>query len=167
VSASDNLVSLHKHEEELRGKSLDEIGANGDLTDHWELVAEAMNVIFAFTHDHVHHSDNELTLQYLGIRLFNACGASIKLALSGYYQKAFDQLRDVIETYFLVDYLTTTPSEIAVWKDADKKARIAHFGPGSIRNALDKRDGYTTGGRKQIYDLISEYASHASYPTPE
>ena len=160
-------MSLHKHEEELRGKSLDEIGANGDLTDHWELVAEAMNVIFAFTHDHVHHSDNELTLQYLGIRLFNACGASIKLALSGYYQKAFDQLRDVIETYFLVDYLTTTPSEIAVWKDADKKARIAHFGPGSIRNALDKRDGYTTGGRKQIYDLISEYASHASYPTPE
>jgi hypothetical protein len=29
------------------------------------------------------------------IRLFNAAGASIKLALSGYYQKAFDQVRDV------------------------------------------------------------------------
>lgn len=138
--------------------------ANGELADHWELVAEAMNVIYAFTHDHVHQSDNELTLQYLGIRLFNACGASIKLALSGYYQKAFDQLRDIIETYFLVDYLTSTPSEIAVWKAADKKKRIAHFGPGAIRKALDKRDGYTTGGRKEIYDLISEYASHASYP---
>ncbi len=164
MSASDNLKSMHKREEELRSKSLDEIRANGDLTDHWELVAEAMNVIYAFTHDHAHHSDNELTLQYLGVRLFNACGASIKLALSGYYQKAFDQLRDIIETYFLVDYLSTTPLEIAVWKAADKKMRIAHFGPGAIRNALDKRDGYTTGGRKQIYDLISEYASHASYP---
>jgi hypothetical protein len=164
VSANDNLISLHKHEEELRSKSIEEIKANSDLSDHWELIAEAMNLIYAFTHDHVHHSDNELTLQYLGIRLLNACGASIKLALSGYYQKAFDQLRDIIETYFLVDYLTTTPSEIAVWKAAGKKQRIAQFGPGAIRNALDKRDGYNTGGRKKIYDLISEYASHASYP---
>jgi hypothetical protein len=27
-----------------------------------------------------------------------------------------------------------------------------------------KRDGYTSGERKKIYDLISELASHASYP---
>ena len=26
------------------------------------------------------------------------------------------------------------------------------------------RDGYTSGERKRIYDLISELASHASYP---
>ena len=39
-------------------------------------MAEAMNAIYAFTHDHEHGSDNELTLQYLGIRLFNAAGAS-------------------------------------------------------------------------------------------
>jgi hypothetical protein len=32
--------------------------------------------------------------------------------LSGYYQKAFDQLRDVIETYFFVDYLSTYPKKI-------------------------------------------------------
>jgi hypothetical protein len=38
------------------------------------------------------------------------------------------------------------------------------FRPGIIRTALDKRDGYTSGQRKKIYDLISEYASHASYP---
>jgi len=53
-----------------------------------------MNAIWAFTHDHLHGSENELTLQYLGIRLFNAAGASIKLALSGYYQKAFGTRRD-------------------------------------------------------------------------
>jgi hypothetical protein len=33
-----------------------------------------------------------------------------------------------------------------------------------IRNALDARDGYTSGARKKIYDLISESAAHASYP---
>jgi hypothetical protein len=88
---------------------------------------------------------------------------SVKLALSGYYQKAFDQLRDVIETYFLVDYLSTYPEKIDQWKRADKKKRISHYGPAFIRNALDKRDGYTSGERKRIYDLISEHASHASY----
>ncbi len=164
MAAIDNLTSLHKHEEELRAQSLAEIQAKADLSDHWTLIAEAMNAIYAFTHDHVHGSENELTLQYLGIRLFNAAGASIKLAMSGYYQKAFDQLRDVIETYFLVDYLSTYPEKIAEWKAADKKKRIADFGPGKIRNALDARDGYSSGERKKIYDLISEYASHASYP---
>jgi hypothetical protein len=127
-------------------------------------VAEAMNAIYAFSHDHVHGSGDELTLQYLGIRLFNAAGASIKLALSGYYQKAFGQIRDMIETYFLVDYLSTYPEKIDEWRRADKKKRMSNFGPGFIRNELDKRDGYTSGERKRIYDLLSEAASHASYP---
>src|SRR6267378_2838316 len=154
--ATDNLTSLHRHEEELRERSLAAIKADAALSDHWNLVAEAMNAIYAFTHDHDHGSENELVLQYLGIRLFNAAGASVKLALSGYYQRAFDQVRDVIETYFLVDYLSTHPEKIDEWKRADKKKRISHFGPGFIRNALDKRDGYTSGKRKEIYDLISE-----------
>ena len=101
---TDNLNSLHTHEEELHAKSLAIIKADAKLSDHWTVVSEAMNVIYAFSHDHLHQSDNELTLQYLGIRLFNAAGASIRLALSGYYQKAFDQVRDILETYFLVDY---------------------------------------------------------------
>jgi hypothetical protein len=164
MTATDNLTSLHSHEEELRATSLAAINADAALSDHWNLVAEAMNAIYAFTHDHVHGSENELTLQYLGIRLFNAAGASVKLALSGYYQKAFHQVRDLIETYFLVDYLSTYPEKIDEWRRADKKTRIAQFGPGFIRNALDKRAGHTSGERKRIYDLISELASHPSYP---
>jgi hypothetical protein len=93
-------------------------------------------------HDHPHGSEDELTLQYLGIRLFNAAGASVKLALSGYYQKAFDQVRDVIETYFLVDYLSTYPDEIDEWKRADRKKLTWYFSPARIRNELDKRDRY-------------------------
>src|SRR5271156_4468220 len=141
MAETDNLTSLHKHEEELRGRSLAAI-ADAALSDHWNLVGEAMNTIYAFTHDHAHGSDNELMLQYLGIRLFNAAGASVRLAFPGYYQKAFDQMRDVIETYFLVVYFSTYPEMIDEWKRADKKKRISHFGPGFIRNALDKRDGY-------------------------
>ncbi len=164
MDPTENLHSLHEHEQKIRSQSLEVIKADPALTDHLNIVSEAMNLIYAFSHDYQHQDDDELTLQLFGIRLFNAAGASIKLALSGYYQKAFDHVRDVLETYFLADYLTTYPEKIAEWKAADKKARIAHFGPGIIRNALDKRDGYTSGQRKKIYDLISEYASHASYP---
>ena len=150
MGATDNLTLLHKGEEELRAHSLAIIKADPELSDHWDLVAEAMNVIYAFTHDHQHGSENELTLQYLGIRLFNAGGASIKLALSGYYQKAFDQVRDLIETYFLVDYLSIYPEKITEWRLADKKTRIKNFGPGIIRAALDARSGHTSGERKRI-----------------
>jgi hypothetical protein len=69
--------------------------------------------------------------------------------------------RNELETRF--DYLTTYPAKISEWKDADKKKRMAEFGPAFIRNALDKRDNYTSGARKKIYDSISEAATHASY----
>jgi hypothetical protein len=163
VEPIDNINSLYQHEEELRAKSLGAIRGRADSSDHFDVISEAMNAIYAYAHDHPHQCDDELTLQLLGIRLFNAAAASVKLAHSGYYQKSFDQVRDVLETSFLVDYLRTTPAKIAEWKAADKKTRIALFGPGVIRNALDKRDGFASGARKKIYDLISEQASHASY----
>ena len=162
MEPTDNLHGLHGREEEIRSESLAAINRRGDLRDHWVILAEAMTVIVAFARDHQHQSDDELTLQLLGIRLFNAAGASIKLALSGFYQKAFDQVRDVLETAFLLDYFVAYPEKITEWTAADKKTRIAHFGPGVIRTALDKRDGYTSGARKAIYDLLSEAASHAS-----
>ena len=121
MKAADNLVGLHRFEEDLRAKSLAAIEADTALSDHWNFVAEAMNAIYAFTHDHVHGSEDELTLKYLGIRMFNAGGASIKLALSGYYQKAFHQVRDVLETSFLVDYLSTYPEKIDKWVEESKE----------------------------------------------
>jgi hypothetical protein len=77
------LLATHMLEEEVRAKSLTIVQADPILSDHWNLVAEAMNAIYAFTHDHEHGSYNELTMQYLGGRLFNAGAASIKVALSG------------------------------------------------------------------------------------
>jgi len=38
-------------------------------------------VIYGLTHDHPHNSDDELTLQFLGIRLFNSAASSIRLRL--------------------------------------------------------------------------------------
>jgi hypothetical protein len=159
----ENLRTLHGEEEKVRVQSLTTIEQRADLRDHLAIIAEAMNLIWAFSRDHAHESDDELTMQLLGIRLFNAAAVSIKLALSGYYQKGFVHLRDVIETGSLIDYLTTHPDKIPEWKAADKKTRKNVFGPHAIRKALDERDQYTGEKRKAIYDLISEAATHASY----
>src|SRR5216684_4061665 len=129
----DNLTSLHEHEEKLRIESLALIATRAELSDHLALIREAMNVIWAFTQEHVHNSDDELTMQFLGIRLFNAAAVSIKLALSGYYQKAFVHVRDILETYFLVDYLRSNPAQISVWKNAENKTLKKDFSPRRIR----------------------------------
>jgi hypothetical protein len=42
MAAADNLTSLHQHEEQLRARSLAAIEADAALSDHWNLVAEAM-----------------------------------------------------------------------------------------------------------------------------
>jgi len=163
MAPTDNLASLHDEEERLRTQTLAYIAANEELRDHLHLVREAMNVIWGLTHDYEHKVDDELTIQFLGIRLFNAAACSIKLGLSGYYQNAFQHARDVMETYFLLDYLRSNPEKIAVWKNADNKQLINEFGPGAIRRALDARDGFNSGQRKAIYDLISSHATHVSY----
>src|SRR5271155_436685 len=88
MAASNNLTSLHEHEEALRKQSLDEILSSSDLTAHWNVVAEAMNAIYVFSHDHPHGSDDELTLQYLGIRLFNAGGGFHQTSAIGILPKS-------------------------------------------------------------------------------
>jgi hypothetical protein len=55
------------------------------------IVERAKALIFGYSIDHKAQSDDELTAQMLGIRLFNAAASGVKLALSGYYQTAFQQ----------------------------------------------------------------------------
>jgi len=117
----ENLRTLHGEEEMVRVQSLTTIEQRADLHDHLAIIAETMNLIWAFSLEHTYQDDDELTMQLLGIRLFNAAAVSVKLALSGYYQKGLVHLRDVIETGFLIDYLTTCPDKIPEWKAADKK----------------------------------------------
>ena len=158
----DNLDSLHAFEEKLRAEHKALVQTSEGLTDHVVLVKSAMNILQAFTKEHEHRSDDELTLQLLGLRLFNTIAASIKLAYAGYYQNAFSALRDFLESYFLLDYLVEHPQEIAIWRVADKKTLKNRYGPAAIRQALDKRDGLTQAKRKQLYDLMSHMATHAT-----
>ena len=106
-------------------------------------------------------SDEDLkVVQMLAMRTFNAFGASLKLALSGYHQNSGLILRDVLETTFLLDLFRGDPSLVARWRFADKKARMKHFSPMKVREALDARDGNTSKRRFEMYEMFSELAGH-------
>src|ERR1700737_51177 len=104
---TQNLDTLHIEEERLRAEHKKFAESKEDVRDHISIIHDAMNVVYALTHDHMHRSDDELTIQFLGIRIFNLSAASIKLAYAGYYQSAFSAVRDLLETAFLLDYLTS------------------------------------------------------------
>ncbi|MGB9367138.1 MAG: hypothetical protein WCE79_14115 [Xanthobacteraceae bacterium] len=164
IKLLDNLQSLHEQEEDLRRQSLELIAGDQHHSELMFLVTNAMNVLFGFTHDHVATTDDELTLQYFGLRLFNDAACSMKLALSGYAQQAMGQARDIMEIGFLLDYFRTAPQEISAWKNASAKVRKSKFGPVHIRKALDARDGNKEMKRARVYAMLSEHASHATYP---
>jgi hypothetical protein len=94
------------------------------------------------------------------MRTFNALGASVKLALSGYSQNSALILRDVLETVYLIDYFASDRSLIKRWRFADKTARKKEFSPVKVREALDERDGFTEKKRFELYEMFSELAGH-------
>ena len=108
-------------------------------------------------------SDEDLkAIIMLGMRTFNAFGASLKLALSGYSQNSAVILRDVMETVFLIDYFASDRTLIERWRFADKKARLKDFAPVKVREALDLRDGSAGKIRFEIYEMFSELAAHSN-----
>jgi hypothetical protein len=136
----ENLVVTHEHEEKLRAESMALIQADPELAKRLVTVEKAMALIFGYTLDHTARTEDERTAQMLGIRVFNAAASGVKLALSGYYQTAFHQARDIMETGFLLDLFRTCPEKIAIWKTADRETR-RKFDPVKVRIALDERDG--------------------------
>jgi hypothetical protein len=158
-----DIDATHDHEEELRRESMALIEADPELFRRLEMVQKAMTVIFGYTMEYTSRSEDETTMQLLGVRLFNAAPSGVKLALSGYYQTALQQARDIMETGYLLDYFRTSPEQRAVWKQADRRTRRRLFDPVKIRIALDIRDGDTTKKREAEYNKLSELASHPTF----
>jgi len=153
----------HRHEERLREESMALIAADPELARRLHMIEKVKALIFGYTINHPSRSEVESTMQLLGIRLFNAAASGLKLALSGYYQTAFHQARDIMETGFLLDFFRTSPDQRSVWRASDRKTRRKLFDPVKIRIALDERDGDTSKKREAEYNKLSELASHATF----
>ena len=154
-----NLAELHGGEEQLRIEALRIVARNPQLQLHLAIVEAAMDRSDTFRQFDT--SDEDLKVaQVLGMRTFNALGASLKLALSGYHQNSALILRDVLETVFLLSLFAGDRTSIARWRLADKKARMNEFRPVKVREKLDARDGFTSNRRAEMYELFSELAGH-------
>jgi hypothetical protein len=169
-----NILSLHAEEEALRVKSLEAIEQDENLLSHLSMIETSMDLIHYFIIHHNHENDeDQLTIQLLGIRLFNGASSALRLLLSGYYQGSALQLRDLLETVFLLGYFQTDRKLIAAWRKSDKKTRLKDFKPAKIREALGTRDGLTKEKRDKAYSLLCDLAGHPTYsgfrmltPTP-
>lgn len=158
----DNFKLLHNGEELIRTKSVEAIRDHESLPAHFEVVERAMSLFNHFACDHPNNDDNQLIIQFLGIRLFNTCASNVKLMTTGYYQAAASGLRDMLEVSFLLDYFLIDKARIAVWKGSTESERIKQFGPAKIRIALDTRDGFTEKKREEHYKMLCTMGAHAT-----
>ncbi len=108
-------------------------------------------------------TDDQLTIKYLGSRIFNFGIMSYRAAISGYYQVSISLMREFVEGHFLLDYFRSNRSEISRWKNSNDKTRKKDFSPHQLYTKLDNRDQFTGEERKQQYQLFCENAAHASY----
>ncbi|MGZ8138186.1 hypothetical protein [Bordetella bronchiseptica] len=156
---SQNFVSLHAHEEALRQEAYALIEKDECLQFYLAAVQAAMDIADVLRQLDTNDEDLKV-IQLFGMRIFNAFGAGLKLALSGYSQNCALILRDVLETVFLIDYFSTDITLIKQWRFADKRKRMQGFRPLKVRQELDARDGFTGKKRSAKYEMFSELASH-------
>ena len=153
--------SLHEQEDFLRLKAIELIAANGDLALHLAIVESAMDLADLLRQVPTEDEDFKV-LKILSIRTFNAFGASIKLALSGYSQNSALVMRDILETVFLTDMFSKDRSTIKLWREAKSSAERDRFRPVNVRKFLDDHDGFASGKRAAVYKMFSELAGHPS-----
>jgi hypothetical protein len=156
----ENFERLHEGEEFVRTKSIEAAGASADLTQHLEAIEGACTIIHHFIHRDAHKDDDDLAIRLLGMRLFNTMTGALRLLLSGYFQAATLLQRDLIETFFLLDYFSTDLTLVQRWRTADEKTLRDELKPVIVRMALDKRDGFMEKKRAASYKLFSSLAAH-------
>jgi hypothetical protein len=162
---SENLHSLHRHEEALRAESLASVAANTALADHLQAVHDALDQLVILHQVGSTPGSDTHTIQLFAIRLFNIGASTLKLGLSGYYQQGFQLLRDSLEMLNLLDLFRANPSKVTQWRVADNKMLKKQFGPAAVRETLDSHPQYQgqKPGRNRLYSMFSEHAAHVTY----
>ena len=154
----EKLRRLYSEEEQLREKGTALVDAEG-LALHLSVVEHAMD-LSDLLRQHPSEDEDFKVLKVLGMRCFNAFGASTKLCLSGYHQNGAMVMRDILETVFLLDLFRSEPTQVARWRNASRRERLKNFRPVHVRKMLDDRDGLTSGKRGEMYRMFSELAGH-------
>lgn len=165
ATTPDNLQSLHQQEERIRSASLAAIAGDIALSDHLQMAHDVLDHLTALRQAESSPGDDTYTVQLFVIRLFNIGASALKLGLSGYYQQAFQLLRDSLELVNLADLFRADPAKISEWRLAENKKLKKDFGPAAVRMALEAFPQYKgqQAGRNKSYATFSEHAAHTTY----
>lgn len=107
--------------------------------------------------------EDQVIVALVGASVFNSIASAFKLMLGGYYQSSGLQIRYIMESGWLLDYLKTDPKLIQEWKSTPEDKRQKKFGPGFIRDELDKRDGFTEKKRAAHYKRLCVLCGHPTF----
>ena len=155
-----NILKISSNEREIRAENLRIFEEDQDLLLHVQVISSTMQTLDHFSRKYKHETEEQLVLQFLGIKLFNELCSSFKLLVSGYYHASASLQRNMLETIFLLDYFSTDKSLILEWNKADEKKLKTKFSPFAIRVALDDRDKFKGERRKEAYNLLCKLAVH-------
>ncbi|TNB48091.1 hypothetical protein FF124_10970 [Martelella lutilitoris] len=159
----ENLVLLHSGGEELRAKSIAIIEASAEMSLHVSMIETCMDMLQHVRTNTPNMNEDQVIVALIGASIFNSMASAFKLLLSGYYQSSGLQIRYVLESGWLLDYLQTDPKLIQQWKTISEGKRLAVFSPIKTRDALDKRDGFTTKKRAEHYKRLCVLCGHPTF----
>lgn len=162
-----DFIKYRQHENKIFRKSLSYLNKNDKGKAHLDLFQFATSTNFSWIKQNTSPDEDEMTVQFIGARLFNDAMIAYHDALSGYYQASFSMQRSLIEIQFLLDYFRTSKEMIKVWKESTNAERYKKFGPHELYKLLDKRDeetGLINSKRKADYQRFCELATHVSFP---
>ena len=139
------------------------IASDVELTDHILLINQTLDFIDRIVREGEHFDGCHLLVLRLTVRCFNSISASLSLATMGYWQPAFALIRDLMETYFLLDLFNSYPQKLVEWSGLSDQDALKKYGPAKVRIILDDRDGNSERKREKLYKMLSAQAAH---PTP-
>lgn len=153
--------SLYVEESRIELANDATIAGDPELRADFDMANETLKALHEFIQQAEDKTDDQITILRLGIRIFNAAGSGLKVARAGYYHPAFAQIRDIIETSYLLDYFKEVPGSIQDWRTTN--AEYSKYSPAAVRKALKKTDQILVP-RGEIYSQFCQYATH---PTPQ
>lgn len=159
----ENLSLLHRGEEDLRVKAIALIEASEDMSLHVSMIETCMDMLQYVRVNTPDMSEDQVIVALIGASVFNSMASALKLVLGGYYQSSGLQIRYIMESGWLLDYLRTDPKLVEEWKMTPEDKRQSVFRPGKIRDALDKRDGFTEKKREAHYKRLCVLCGHPTF----
>jgi hypothetical protein len=162
-SPFENLQSLWAEEDRLVQWAKAQIEAEPYLIDHLDLIETYMDCVEA-VRKRLPKGERFVALGGLFLRTFDSMGHAVRAAMSGNYTGCVMYCRDLVETGFLLNYLTDDDARPAAWLNSDIETARKEYKPVTVRMALDKRDGFAEKKREEHYKRLSVLGSH---PTPQ